>query len=58
MGGLYQAYDLNHIRAKVQADDSPDILELLSFAQRFDATDPRDKVFALIGLANNHYTAA
>lgn len=42
---------------QVQAGDLLDILDLLSFAQRFDATDPRDNVFALVGLANNHYAA-
>ncbi|KAJ9636371.1 hypothetical protein H2199_008046 [Coniosporium tulheliwenetii] len=46
-----QTASREQLRHVVQADDRPSLLSLLESCRDFDATDPRDRLFALLGIS-------
>jgi hypothetical protein len=41
------------MKERMDNGDRDELIELCSYARRFKATDPRDKVFVLVGLASD-----
>jgi len=48
--GIARIFQISSLRHRRQRNDSISVAELLRFGLEFDATDRRDKVFALLGL--------
>ena len=48
--GIARTFQISSLRHRRQRNDSISVAELLRFGLEFDATDRRDKVFALLGL--------
>jgi hypothetical protein len=51
--GVTTAIQLGAMKERMDNGDRDELIELCSYARRFKATDPRDKVFVLVGLASD-----
>lgn len=58
MKGLGTCGLMHGLRSHLSSGESVSLSDLLSLTTRFEATDPRDKVYALLGVTNNIPTQA